>query len=77
MFIPGKDDAVYYISLALEPVDFSRYETVVKYVLPPQKPKVFGGYRSIPKHVFKTRLPMPYVQNVKCELNSKLDGEDK
>lgn len=65
-----------YMAFAQGPIVYSYYrcKNVPSYVVPsPRKPKIFRGYRSIAKYVFKTRLPMSYVQNVKC----KLDGEDK
>ena len=71
MFIPGKDDALYHVSLALEPVDFGCNKNVTEYVPTTRKPRVFGY--DIIKHMIKTRMPVSYAQNVKCKLNLEKD----
>ena len=67
MFIPGRDEALYYVSLALEPIDLSCNENVTEYVPPTRKPRVFGY--DIIKRMIKTRAPASYAQNVRCKLS--------
>ena len=71
MFIPGRDEALYYVSLALDPINFSCNKNVTEYVPPTRKPKVFGY--DIIKRVIKTRAPVSYAQNIKCKLNLEKD----
>ena len=71
MFIPGKDDALYYVSLAIGPADFSCNKDVTEYVPTTRKPRVFGY--DIIKRIIKTRAPVSYTQNVKCKLNLEKD----
>ena len=67
MFIPGRDEALYYVSLALEPIDFGCNKNVTEYVPTTRKPRVFDY--DIIKPMINTRMPVSYDKNVNCKLN--------
>ncbi len=73
------NDISFYVPLAWGPIVYSYYccKNIPSYVIPPRKPKIFGDYRDVVEYMFKTWKPVSYTQNVKCELSSKVDGENK
>jgi hypothetical protein len=68
------NDISFYVPLAWGSIVYSYYKNAITYVVPPpRKPKIFRGYRHIAKYVFKTRLPVSYIQNVRYKLDLEKD----